>query len=71
MTDFSIDQSTDQPDRIFVEGGGRFNVAIILTEAGLELRVCPRTDGALRDSTLTAWIVDEAEIAALETGMMS
>jgi hypothetical protein len=66
MTHFNIDQSTDLPDRIFVEVDCRFNIAIVCTAQGLELRVYPRTDGELWDEPFTCFTVDEDEIAALE-----
>jgi hypothetical protein len=69
MTAYNIDQITEQPDRIFVEVDRRFNVAIIRTETGLELRVYPRTEGALWDDPFTTFEVDESEIAALEAEM--
>jgi hypothetical protein len=69
MTTFNTDLTTDQPDRIFVEVDCRFNVAIIRNEAGLELRIYPRTDGELWDYPFTTFEVDEAEITALETAM--
>jgi hypothetical protein len=69
MTAYNIDQITEQPDRIFVEVDRRFNVAIIRTETGLELRVYPRTEGTLWDDPFTTFEVDESEIAALEAEM--
>lgn len=47
----------------------RFDVAIIRTETGLELRIYPRTDGELWDAPFTTFEVDEAEITALEKAM--
>jgi hypothetical protein len=69
VTTFSIDQNTDQPDRIFVEVDRRFDVAIIRTEAGLELRIYPRTEGELWDDPYTTFDVNEAEIVAHEDNM--
>jgi hypothetical protein len=69
MTTFSIDQNTDQPDRIFVEVDCRLNVAIICTEFGVELRVYPRTDGELWDGPFSTFDVNESEIVALEDEM--
>jgi hypothetical protein len=69
MTAYNIDQITEQPDRIFVDVDRRFNVAIIRTEGGLELRVYPRTDGELWDAPFTTFEVNESEIAALEAEM--
>ena len=66
MTHFDIEQITDQPDRIYVELDRRFNVAIVRTESGLELRVYPRTEGELWDVPFTTFAVDEAEILPLE-----
>ena len=70
MTQFNIDQIADQPDRIFVEVDRRFDVAIIRTEDGLELRIYPRTEGELWDAPFTTFTVDEAEIIALEKEML-
>jgi hypothetical protein len=70
MTRFNIEQVTDLPDRIYVEVDRRFDVAIIRTEAGLELRIYPRTDGELWDSPFTTFTVDEVEVAALEADMI-
>ncbi len=69
MTHFNIDHRTDQADRIFVEIDRRLDVCIIRTEAGLELRIYPRTDGALWEDPFTTFEVDEGEIAALEAEM--
>ncbi len=69
MTAFNIDQVTEQPDRIFVEVDRRFNVAIIRSETGLELRIYPRTEGELWDAPFTTFEVDESEILALEEEM--
>ena len=69
MTIFNIDLNTQQSDRIFVDVDCRFNVAIIRTEAGLELRIYPRTEGLLWDAPFDTFEVDEAEITALETAM--
>ena len=66
MTHFIIEHQTEQPDRIFVEVDRRFDVAIVRTEGGLELQVYPRTDGDLWVEPFTTFIVDEAEVAALE-----
>jgi hypothetical protein len=66
MTAFTIDLSTDLPDRIFVEVDRRFDVAIERTETGLSLRVYPRTAGELWDYPFTTFEVDEAEILELE-----
>jgi hypothetical protein len=69
MTQFTIDQITEQPDRIFVEVDRRLDVTIIRTETGLELRIYPRTDGTLWDHPFVTFEVDEAEIRALEEEM--
>jgi hypothetical protein len=69
MTAFNIDLNTDRPDRAFVEVDGRFDVAIIRTETGLELRIYPRTNSELWDYPFTTFEVDEAEITALEAAM--
>ncbi len=69
MTAFNIDVNTDQPDRVFVEVQRRFDVAIIRTATGLELRVYPRTGGELWDAPFATFEVDEAEVIALERDM--
>ena len=66
MTRFNIEQVTDWPDRIYVEVDSRFNVALVRTDAGLELRIYPRSDGELWDAPFITFTVDEAEIIALE-----
>jgi hypothetical protein len=70
MTAYNIDLITDQPDRIYVDVDRRFNVVIIRTEAGLELRIYPRTDGELWDDPFITFEVDETEIATLERDMI-
>jgi hypothetical protein len=69
MTAYNIDLITEQPDRIFVDVDRRFNVTIIRTETGLEIRVYPRTDGELWDMPFATFEVDESEIATLEAEM--
>jgi len=69
MTAFNIDLNTQQPDRLFVEVDGRFNLAIERTETGLELRVYPRTEGLLWDAPFTTFEVNEDEVRALEQEM--
>jgi hypothetical protein len=69
MTAFNIDLITDQPDRIFVEVDRRFDVGIQRTETGLAIRIWPRTDGELWCDPFTTFVVDEAEIIALEREM--
>jgi hypothetical protein len=69
MTAYNIDLITEQPDTIHVDVARRFNVTIVRTETGLEMRVYPRTDGELWDAPFTTLEVDEAEIAALEAEM--
>jgi hypothetical protein len=66
MTAFNIDLITDQPDHVYVEVDRRFNVAIERCEAGLAIRVYPRTHGELWDDPFTTFEVDEAEILELE-----
>jgi hypothetical protein len=66
MTAFTIDLNTEQPDRVFVEVDRRFDVTIERTEAGLSIRVYPRTAGELWDYPFTTFEVDEAEIIELE-----
>ena len=65
MTRFIIEQTTEQPDRIYVEVYRRFEIVVIRTKAGLELRVYPRTGGELWDYPFTKVTVDEAEAIAL------
>jgi len=69
MNAFNIDLITEQSDRLYVEVDRRFNVAIIRTETGLELRVYPRTGGDLWDAPFTTFEVNEAQIVALEDEM--
>jgi hypothetical protein len=69
MTHFIIDHRTERSDRIFVEVDRRFDVAIIRTEAGLEIQVYPRTDGELWCEPFATFDVTESEIAQLETAM--
>ena len=69
MTAFNIDLNTQQPDRLFVEVDGRFNLAIERTETGMELRVYPRTEGLLWDAPFTTFEVNEDEVRALEQEM--
>jgi hypothetical protein len=69
MMHFNIDQTTDRPDRIFVEVDHRFDVAIIRAEDGLELRIYPRTEGELWDAPFATSTVAEADIIALEKEM--
>jgi len=66
MNAFNIDFTSDQPNLIFVDVDRRFNVAIERTEAGLSLRIYPRTNGELWDCPFTTFEVDEAEILELE-----
>lgn len=66
MTHFNIDHSTDRPDRIFVEVDHRFDVAIIRTGDGLELRIYPRTGGELWSEPFTRFFVNEADVIACE-----
>jgi hypothetical protein len=66
MTHFSIEQITEQPDRLYVEIDRRFNVAIVRTEEGLDVLIYPRTDGDLWDEPFTTFTVYETEIMALE-----
>ncbi len=69
MTHFNIDHRTDLADRIFVEIDRRFDVAIIRTETGLEIRVYPRTEGMLWDAPFSVFTVDEDEVRGLEQEM--
>lgn len=66
MTQFTIDQLTELPDRIFVEIDHRFEVVVIRTKSGLELRIYPRTGGDLWDYPFAKLNVDEAEVIAQE-----
>ncbi len=70
MTAYNIEVITEQPDRIYVDVARRYNVVIIHSETGLELRVYPRTDGELWDAPFATFKVDEPEVAALEADMM-
>lgn len=69
MTNFNIEQITDQPDRVYVEIDRRFNIVIERTEDGLVLHVFPRTNGELWDYPFTTFELDETEIIALEHEM--
>jgi hypothetical protein len=69
MAAFNIDLNTELPDRIFVEVDSRFDVAIIRTESGLDLRIYPRTKGELWDAPYATFAVDEANVIALEQEM--
>lgn len=69
MTAYNIDLITEQPDTIYVDVARRFNVAIIRTKTGLELRIYPRTDGEVWDAPFTTFEVDESQIVALEAEM--
>ena len=69
MTAFNIDLITEQPDRVYVEIAGRFNIVIERAEGGLALHVYPRTNGELWDAPFTTFEVAEAEIVALEREM--
>jgi hypothetical protein len=66
MNTFNIDFTSDQPDHVYVDVDRRFNIALERTEAGLSIRVYPRTDGELWDSPFTTFEVDEAEVLELE-----
>ncbi len=44
MSHFNIDYTTDRPDHLAVELDRRFDVMLIRTDAGLEIRVYPRTE---------------------------
>jgi hypothetical protein len=69
MTRFNIEQITNQPDRISVEVDHRFDVTIVRTDIGLEVRIHPRTEGALWDAPFTTFTVDESEILARESDL--
>jgi hypothetical protein len=71
MTRFNIEQITEQPDTIYVEIDRRFNVAIVQTDAGLELRVYPLTDGAIWDYPYATFTVNETEMAELEADLLA
>jgi hypothetical protein len=66
MTKFEFQHSDYQTDRAFVEIDNRFDVALIRTEAGLRIEVCPITDGEVWDDPFRRFEVDESEILALE-----
>lgn len=66
MTHYDITQRTEQPDRIHVEIDRRFDVTILRTVGGLEIRVYPRTEGELWDVPFDTFTVDEQEIIAVE-----
>jgi hypothetical protein len=70
MTRFNIEQITEQPDTIYVEIDRRFNVAIVRTDAGLDLRVYPLTDGAILDYPYATFTVNETDMAVLETELL-
>jgi hypothetical protein len=69
MATFNVDINAELPDRIFVEVDSRFDVAIIRSEAGLELRIYPRTKGELWDAPFATFAVDDAKVIALEQEM--
>jgi len=66
MTDYLVEQITDQPERIYVEIDRRFNIVLERTEDGLALHVYPLTQGEIWDAPFTTFEVAEAEILALE-----
>jgi hypothetical protein len=70
MTRFNIEQITEQPDTIYMEIDRRFNVAIVRTDAGLDLRVYPLTDGAIWDYPYATFTVNETDMAVLETELL-
>jgi hypothetical protein len=70
MTRFNIEQLTEQADTIYVEIDHRFNLAIVRTETGLDLRIYPLTEGELWDAPFTTFTVDESEIVELETDLV-
>jgi len=70
MTRFNIEQITEQDDTIYVEIDERLNVAIVRSEAGLDLRIYPRTEGELWDAPFTTFTVDESEIVELEADLL-
>jgi hypothetical protein len=70
MTRFNIEQITEQAETIYVEVDQRFNVAIERTDAGLEIRVYPRTEGELWDAPFTTFTVEESEIVEMEAGLL-
>lgn len=66
MTHFSINQTTELPNHIFVTVNHRFDVCINRTVEGLEIRIYPRTDDELWDKPFTRFFVDELEMIACE-----
>jgi len=69
MTVFTLEQITEQPDRIYIEIDRRFNVVLERTVDGLALHVYPRTNAELWDYPFTTFEVDESQILALEQDM--
>lgn len=66
MSQFNIEQITDQSDTIYVEIDRRFNVAIVRTDTGLDLRVYPVTEGQIWDYPFVTFAVAESDVAELE-----
>jgi hypothetical protein len=71
MAHYHIEHITEQADTIYVEVDRRFNLAIVRTEAKLEIRVYPLTEGEIWDMPFITFIVDEAEVAGLEAEMLA
>ncbi len=71
MTRFNIEHISELPDRIYVELDRRFNVALIRTETGLDIRVYPRSGDELWHTPFDIFTVNEQEIIVLEGEMAS
>lgn len=54
------------PNIAYVDIGGRFNLAIEVTDGDIELRLYPITHGEIWDAPYTTFNVDRTEIEALE-----
>ncbi|HEY4313339.1 MAG TPA: hypothetical protein VGN12_28070 [Pirellulales bacterium] len=71
MTRFNIEQITEQDDTIYVEIDHRFNVALVRTDTGLDLRVYPVTNGKIWDYPYITFTADESEFAELEAELLA
>lgn len=54
------------PGVAHIDIGGKFNLAIDVTDTDIELRLYPITDGEIWDAPFTTFNVDRSEIEALE-----
>jgi hypothetical protein len=67
MTAFSTEIITDDlPDRIYVKVDDVFDIAIIRTPEGIEVRVYPITKGETWIDPYDTYIVEESDILRLE-----